>query len=175
MRIRQAQEQDAPAIAAGEWSTAATPGRLVGRPGEIPLSAFSEKVAALAARGSYWVAQEDDAVVAHCFLEPMKMTGNAHVFQLNIVVHPGFLGQGLGTALMTTMLTWAEQQPDLEKIELLVRATNSRAVALYQKFGFLQEGRLKRRVRTADNQFIDDLLMAWTPKRKPREQDGETP
>jgi RimJ/RimL family protein N-acetyltransferase len=166
VRIRIAEERDAEAVSRGESATAATPGLLVGRPGEIPPAAYAEKIAALAPLGSYWVAEEGGAVVGHAFLEPMKMIGNAHVFQLNVVVHPGFTGLGIGTALMQEMLGWARGNSRLEKIELLVRAENARAVALYRKFGFVEEGRLRRRVQTVGGRFLDDLVMAWTPERR---------
>ena len=161
--IRSAKESDAPAIAAAEWSTAETPGLLVQRPGEIPVSAFAAKIAALSRLGSYWVAEEGDAVVGHAFLEPMPMAGNAHVFILSIVVHPGRTGRGVGTALMDHLLRWARARPELRKVELNVRATNARAVALYEKHGFIEEGRRLGRVATADGTFIDDVLMAWFP------------
>lgn len=165
MRIRAAEERDAEAVARGEWATAETPGLLVGRPGEIPLAAFATKIAALSDLGCYWVAEAGGAVVGHAFLDPMGMTGNSHVFQLNIVVHPGHTGRGVGTALMTTLMEWALANGSLEKIELFVRATNIRAITMYRKFGFVEEGRLSRRVRTADGTYIDDLVMAWAPKR----------
>jgi RimJ/RimL family protein N-acetyltransferase len=95
----------------------------------------------------------------------MRMAGNAHVFQLTIVVHPGFTGLGIGTALMQQMLDWARAHPALSKIELLVRAENLRAVALYRKFGFVEEGRLRRRVQTVGGRFLDDLVMGWMPQR----------
>jgi RimJ/RimL family protein N-acetyltransferase len=42
-------------------------------------------------------------------------------------------------------------------------AVNTRAIALYRDFGFVEEGRLRRRVRTADGEFLDDVAMAWIP------------
>jgi len=162
MIVREAQARDASAVARGEWATAETPGMLVGRPGEIPETAYAEKIADLAAAGSYWVAEEAGTVIGHAFLEPMGMTGNSHVFGLNIVVYPAHTNRGVGTALMATLMAWADAHPGLERIELFVRATNVRAIALYRKFGFAEEGCLSRRVRTPDGTFIDDLVMAWT-------------
>jgi putative acetyltransferase len=159
--VRSATESDAPGIAAAEWSTAATPGLLVQRPGEIPVAAFATKIAELSRLGSYWVAEETGALVGHAYLEPMRMAGNAHVFILGIVVHPGRTGRGVGTALMEHLLGWARARPELRKVELNVRATNARAVALYEKHGFVEEGRRRGRVMTVDGAFVDDVLMAW--------------
>jgi RimJ/RimL family protein N-acetyltransferase len=161
MTIRTATDRDAASIAAAEWSTASTPGRLIQRPGEIPVAAFAAKIAELSSIGSYWVAEDEDELVGHASLEPMKMAGNAHVFTLNIVAHPGKTGRGVGTALMAHILGWARTRPELRKIELIVRATNERAISLYQRFGFAEEGRLRGRVSTTDGQFVDDIAMGW--------------
>lgn len=90
----------------------------------------------------------------------------AHVFRLTVVVHPGYPGSGIGTALMRDLLDWAERTPRVGKIELLVRSTNERVIRLYSKLGFVEEGRFKNRIRLPDNAFVDDLAMAWFPKRQ---------
>ncbi len=62
---------------------------------------------------------------------------------------------------MSHMLTWAQDHPDLRKIELIVRSTNKSAIAMYRKFGFVEEGCFRARVHTLDGSFVDDLAMAW--------------
>lgn len=57
-----------------------------------------------------------------------------------------------------------------EKIELLVRATNARAIHLYSKLGFIEEGRFRNRVRLPDDEFVDDIAMAWFPRREPNQE-----
>ena len=54
---------------------------------------------------------------------------------------------------MRDLMDWAVLTPRVEKIELLVRATNQRAIRLYRKLGFTEEGRFKQRVRLADGSF----------------------
>ena len=50
------------------------------------------------------------------------------------------LGRGIGTALLEDLFGWAQRDSRVKKVELRVRATNQRALALYRKFGFLEEG-----------------------------------
>lgn len=74
-------------------------------------------------------------------------------------MHKGFQNRGIGTQLLKRIIEWAKESESIEKIELNVRASNTQAIALYKKMGFLEEGCLKRRVRTEIG-YIDDILMA---------------
>ena len=163
--IRDARIDDAPTLIAAEKETARTPGLLVSRSPELKLEAFEQKMAELARTGRYIVAERDTRIVGHAFLDPMPLEAIAHVFRLNIVVHPGFLGQGVGTALMRDLMNWAQRTPRVGKIELLVRASNEPAVRLYSGLGFVEEGRFRNRVRLPDGSFVDDIAMAWFPAR----------
>jgi ribosomal protein S18 acetylase RimI-like enzyme len=165
MLVRLACESDAVAIAAAERETAATPGLLVGLPGEIPLHAYSLKINTLAVTGRYVVAEQAGNLVGHAFLDPMEMAANSHVFRLTLVVHPNRTGHGIGRSLLQDLLSWAQTDSRVGKVELLVRATNERAIRLYRGFGFVEEGRLRNRIRRPDGSCIDDLAMAWFPVR----------
>lgn len=142
--IREARVEDAAILVAAERATAETPD--------------------LSKLGRYVVAEKDGTVVGHALLDPMPLEAISHVFRLAIVMHPGFLGQGIGTTLIRDLMEWAKQSPRVGKIELLVRATNERAIRLYSKLGFVEEGRFRNRVRLPDGNFIDDVAMAWFPQ-----------
>jgi RimJ/RimL family protein N-acetyltransferase len=174
MPIRIATPADAETIAAAEAETQrATPGLLIARPGEISVEAYREKIAKLATEGRYIVAEEAGTPVGHAFLDPMPMRANAHVFLLTIVVHPGHVERGIGTAMLRDLLDWARCDPRVGKIELNVRAGNLRARNLYRRFGFREQARFVRRVQHVDGQFEDDVGMAWFPDRVERD-DGRT-
>jgi len=161
--IRPARVEDAPILAAAEKETARTPGYLVSRPHELRPEAFAAKIAALATSGRYIVAEEDGRIVGHAILEPMSLEAIAHVYRLTIVVHPGQTRRGHGAVIMKDLLGWAASSPKVGKIELLVRAVNAAAIALYRNCGFVEEGRFKDRIRLEDGTFIDDVAMAWFP------------
>ena len=164
LTIRTATRLDAATLWDAERRTALTPGLLASRPGEIAVELFEEKIEVLATGGRYVVAELDGSVVGHALLEPLGgLAAISHVFTLTIVVHPGMLGRGIGSALLRELLDWAAGDPRLTKVELRVRSTNARAIALYQKLGFVEEGRFRRRVRLEDGTLLDDLGMAWFP------------
>ncbi|MDE2236110.1 MAG: GNAT family N-acetyltransferase [Gammaproteobacteria bacterium] len=159
--IREVTPGDAPRIAAGEYATAQTPGLLNAMPGEIPEAAFREKIESLqkASRGLYAAAEIGQDIAGHVLLEPMLLAANAHVCDLTIVVYPPWQGRGLGKQLLTYAIAWARSNPHVEKIELKVRASNARALALYRSLGFQEEGRLRKRVKER-NGYLADIAMA---------------
>jgi RimJ/RimL family protein N-acetyltransferase len=116
------------------------------------------------ALGRYIVAEDNQRIIGHALLDPMRLEAIAHVFRLTIVDHPGFHNRGVGETLMRDLMNWAKQASHLQKIELLVRATNERAVRLYSKLGFIEEGRFRKRVHLVNGGFVDDLAMAWFPR-----------
>jgi RimJ/RimL family protein N-acetyltransferase len=168
-RIRTARIDDADALYQAEFETAKTPGLLRSRPHELQRENFAKRIAELEApgqKGCYIVAaDEHDQPIGHALLDPMPLANNAHIFRLTIVVHPGHTGHGVGRALMLDLQRWAKNDPRVEKIELLVRASNTRAIHLYRSCGFSEEGRIARCLRLEDGRYIDDVMMAWFPQK----------
>lgn len=161
LHIRRALPADAQSLCEAERDTARTPGLLVSHPAEFNVAAFENTITALNLDGLYLVAERDGKTVGHALLQPLGLQAMAHVLSLTIVVHPGHLEQGIGRALMSALLAWACTRPGLLKIELRVRETNYRARRLYQRFGFVEEGHLHKRICLPDGTLIGDVLMAW--------------
>jgi RimJ/RimL family protein N-acetyltransferase len=163
--VRQALVEDAPTLCAAEQETARTPGLLVSQPDELSPESFASQVAALSdGSGRYVVAEEDGRIVGHALLRPMDLRAVSHVFRLTIVVHPGHTDRGVGTAMMNALADWARRTPRVRKVELMVRSTNLRARHLYEKLGYVEEGRFRDRIRLPDGKFVDDITMAWFPE-----------
>ena len=78
---------------------------------------------------------------------------------MGISVVPDAQGQGVGTALMQAMCDYADRWMGVLRIELTVYTDNERAIALYRKFGFEMEGRL-RGYAMRDGLFVDAYSMA---------------
>ncbi|OBU86586.1 GNAT family N-acetyltransferase [Chromobacterium subtsugae] len=68
-------------------------------------------------------------------------------------------GRGVGSLLMAATLDLADNWQGLRRIELTVFADNLRAQALYRKFGFVEEARL-RAYALRDGVYHDVLAMA---------------
>jgi RimJ/RimL family protein N-acetyltransferase len=103
------------------------------------------------------------AVVAEEVVGTLNLQGQlpgrlSHGAWLGITVARDFWGTGLAPALMEAGLRWAEENAALSMVYLLTHPENARAVALFKKFGFEEQGRLKRMFR-ADGRFDDALCM----------------
>ena len=82
-----------------------------------------------------------------------------HGATLGILVHTGYQDQGVGTALMKTLLDLADNWLMLVRVELEVFADNARAIHLYEKFGFEKEG-LMRMTAVRGGTYMDEYKMA---------------
>ena len=81
-----------------------------------------------------------------------------HVASLGMSVRADARGQGVGGALLEAALEWAAEH-GFTRVEIYVYARNAPAIALYEKHGFVHEGRRKHFIRDGE-QFLDDLVMA---------------
>ncbi len=77
-----------------------------------------------------------------------------------MMVDAGFRGQGIGRALLAGATAWADAHPGITKLSLCVFAHNTRAIALYRAFGFVEEGRREGEYRFPDGSVRGDVLMA---------------
>lgn len=67
-------------------------------------------------------------------------------------------GQGVGTALMQACVGWAREE-GVHKLSLEVFPWNDAAIALYRKFGFVEEGRLRKQYRRQSGELWDVVVM----------------
>ena len=84
----------------------------------------------------------------------------AHVGELGLLVAQAERHIGLGSALMATALDWVSEQSTLKRVQLFVQTRNLPAQKLYQKFGFILEGRLPASYRSVSGDLLETLLMA---------------
>jgi RimJ/RimL family protein N-acetyltransferase len=52
-----------------------------------------------------------------------------------------------------------ETRPNVRKVGLAVLASNAPAIQLYERYGFIEEGRRRDEVRNDDGSYVDDILM----------------
>lgn len=161
VKIRQAELRDAEQILLAEKKISLDPGQLFHFPHELKLETFQKKIQELDhhPRGTFVVAEVDGVMVGHGIVEPMQDALVQHVAQLITVVHIGHQGKGIGKRLLENLNSWATACSELEKFETKILSVNQRAINLFAKQGFKEEGRRIRRVKVADDTYVDDVLM----------------
>jgi ribosomal protein S18 acetylase RimI-like enzyme len=113
--------------------------------------------------GARLAAVADRDVVGSIRIARINTPARLHVAYLAMAVAASWRRKGIGASLVSEALRWAASA-QIEKVTLGVYASNSAAVALYRKVGFLEEGRLLRQSKKASG-YEDEVLMArwFTP------------
>ena len=81
-----------------------------------------------------------------------------HAGEFGISVAQAWAGRGIGRALLEYMIDWAERGGIVRKINLKVRVDNAAAIKLYERMGWVHEGRTTRDT-LMDGTFNDCLFM----------------
>jgi RimJ/RimL family protein N-acetyltransferase len=84
----------------------------------------------------------------------------AHSGKLGMAIRKEWRAKGVGRALLQSLLDWAQDNPQIEKVCLEVFANNSRAIHLYESLGFVEEGRSIKGIKIAPGYYTDLVLMA---------------
>lgn len=162
LAIRPTTPADAPAILALHVAAASLGGGLAREPDEMDLAGIEASLARPFANGVALSAWVDGAIAGEIHASRLGPRQFAHnLTDLTVAVHPQFQGRGVGAALFRALFEAAATlTPRIERVELMCREGNLGAVQLYQRLGFVIEGRFPGRVRLKDGSIDDDLAMA---------------
>jgi RimJ/RimL family protein N-acetyltransferase len=112
------------------------------------------------ARAASWTLEGTFVARAHG-----KVVGSLHIDvnrfgygEIGMAVAREWRGRGIGAALLTAAIEWSRGQ-GLHKLSLSVFPHNSAGVALYRKFGFVEEGRRVKQIRRQSGELWDVVDM----------------
>ncbi len=77
----------------------------------------------------------------------------SHVGTLTLFIHDDFHSRGIGSLILSVLLSAADTMIGLKRVQLLVFCDNARAISLYRKFGFKIDGGLECFARRGDAFF----------------------
>lgn len=120
----------------------------------------SEPPVDVAARAAAWgldgefVAVADGEIVGQLHVERTR-----HGYgEIGMLVARDWRGRGVGSALMAVAIEWARAE-GLHKLSLAVFPHNAAGIALYRKFGFVEEGRRVKQYRRQSGELWDAIDM----------------
>ena len=105
-------------------------------------------------------AEADGEVVGNVLVSVERSVVSDHVGTLSICVADGWREVGIGSALVEAATKWAAER-GLAKVALGVFPDNLRAIAVYERAGFVREGLRRRQYRVPGGEYRDEVLMAW--------------
>ncbi|SIR33822.1 putative acetyltransferase [Aeromonas hydrophila] len=105
------------------------------------------------------VAEVDGLLVGQLSLHMEPNPRRKHVACIGMGVRDDWAGKGVGSALLGAALEMADNWLNLQRVELTVYTDNQGALALYRKFGFVEEG-LARGYAFRQGEYVDALYMA---------------
>lgn len=149
MQIRPAEDDDRRAVAS---LYAAVAEERDGIAAEPPIDV--ERAAARIRLEGTLVAEEDGAIVGS-----LSVYGTSFGYgEIGMFVAQDRRGRGVGSALLEAAIVWARAN-GLHKLTLGVFPHNGAALALYRKFGFVEEGRRVKQFRRSSGELWDLIEM----------------
>lgn len=156
MEIRTIEPRDFVEVATLEnenWTIVSTPIKLVSN---------AEIIANRILQGmNYFLAINDDSKILGVLnYGPRHNTDTAaHVMTFGIMTVKKARRQGVSSALINFFFDFARKN-EIKKITIEVLSTNSAAILLYEKLGFVCEGKQKAEFYL-NNQYVDNLFYAY--------------
>jgi RimJ/RimL family protein N-acetyltransferase len=114
----------------------------------------------LVAKGCLYIFHSETERIGMFKLVPQKYR-NSHIIYLGgIGIHPQFWNKGFGSLMLNEVISLVKNSGH-RRIELTVASSNTQAIRMYEKAGFVNEGTLKRYTYLkSENRFIDEQVMA---------------
>jgi RimJ/RimL family protein N-acetyltransferase len=98
------------------------------------------------------------SIVGSLSFEGGRRQRTRHTGELGISVAGELTGQGIGRALMEELIAWAERSGVIRKLNLRTRVDNRAAIRLYERLGWVVEGRVTRD-QCVRGTYFDTLFM----------------
>lgn len=104
------------------------------------------------------IAEEREHIVGYIWAERGRMNRILHTAYIVVGIREAYQHQGIGTKFFRKLDEWARRN-NIIRLELTVECANTAARKLYEKNGFVVEGRRKKSMKLGD-EFVDEFYMA---------------
>lgn len=105
------------------------------------------------------IAVTQQSIVGFLFFIGNTKRKTRHTGEFGMSIHPDYRRIGLGQALVERLMEWAGKNTLIEKLTLQVFSSNTPAIQLYQKMGFVEEGRHINAAKQENGDYTDIIQM----------------
>ncbi|HWJ03689.1 MAG TPA: GNAT family N-acetyltransferase [Verrucomicrobiae bacterium] len=105
---------------------------------------------------AYLVAVLEGKIIGFILVVRGSLNSTRHAADFGMSILPGFRDRGLGTQLVEAAIDWAKLHR-VEKLYCCTLCNNIRAIKLYEKLGFRQEGIRIKQFKIA-GKYVDQIL-----------------
>ncbi|MFZ5967088.1 MAG: GNAT family N-acetyltransferase [Bacillota bacterium] len=112
----------------------------------------------IAEKTIFLVAEVEGKIAGFARCEGSKLSRFRHKAEFGICISKKYWGYGIGKVLLENTLTWADAVA-IEKISLTVVQTNIKAIQLYKRYGFIEEGLLIKDRIHKDGNYYNTVIM----------------
>ncbi|MBD5639709.1 GNAT family N-acetyltransferase [Clostridium botulinum] len=106
----------------------------------------------------FLVAEVEGKIVGFSRCQGNKLSRFRHKAEFGICILKEYWGYGIGRALLENILMWADTV-GIEKISLTVVQINTKAIELYKRYGFVEEGLLIKDRIHKDGSYYNTVMM----------------
>lgn len=100
----------------------------------------------------------NDSIVSVAQISSPSRKRISHNSELAISVRKDYWGVGIGSTLMEELIQFAKQHSIIKNISLGVKASNIKAIILYEKYGFVKVG-VHKNYFYVNGSYDDEILM----------------
>jgi RimJ/RimL family protein N-acetyltransferase len=113
----------------------------------------------LAEASLFLVAEVEGKIVGFTRCVGNKLNRFKHKAEFGICILKEYWGHAIGKVLFENVINWSDNK-GIEKITLTVVQTNTTAISLYKKYGFVEEGLLAKDRIHKDGNYYNTVIMA---------------
>jgi putative acetyltransferase len=111
-------------------------------------------------RNALFIFEQGETAVGMFKIVPQKYRNSHIVYLGGVAIDPAYAGKGYGEMMLRRIIAITVEK-GFTRVELTVAVENIRAIRLYEKVGFVNEGILKNySFLAAENRYIDEQVMA---------------
>ena len=161
--LRSSGRGDGPAVLAYLKALGESTEFILTHPGDTPgLGPVEERIEWIGQGKFYSLVAVDPitgAVVANTSYSFSPRVKLEHIADLGTGVLPAWQGVGLGSLMLLRSIEDMKANPKIHRLELTVMVGNDRAQKMYERAGFVAEGRKMKSIRQPDGEYRDEILM----------------